>query len=480
MPTGISYLTEVWQPVTGCSPCSPGCHNCYAAKQAGSPRLRNHRRYKGLVEGVRSPPNRTVDKWTGEVRCNEEDLTQPLRWKQPRVVGTVFMGDLFHPDVSDAFLDKVFAVMALCSRHTFVLCTKRAERMREYLTQEQTPFRISKQSDRIRVAMEAERYSYELRMWPKDEHYFVSNTGDVFTTHGSARCVWCGKHFTHGQQDSRFCGVKCKSASSYARRASKNAEPAGAIMRSVPNDTSSEGYRRVWIIGGDRELVHQMVLQTFDRSPVDGEECCHFDGDPSNCHIANLRWGSHSDNLGDCVRHGTYRRYCKLTNTEVSEIRAAHNIGASYADLGRRYDISATQAANIVKGKQWNTVPPLTWPLPSVHLGVTVESWRFSDRIDSLRCTPAAHRWLSLEPLLAKPPSVGRWSEWIGSVILGCESGPNRRPFDLDWARQVRDDCDAAGVKLYVKQLSIDGKVVTNPEKFPVDLRSRELPWQLK
>ncbi len=119
---------------------------------------------------------------------------------------------------------------------------------------------------------------------------------------------------------------------------------------------------------------------------------------------------------------------------------------------------------------------PEDWPLPNCHLGVTVESSGQTGRIVDLVKTPASRRWISYEPALG---SISGPYPGIHGIVVGCESGQNRRPCGLHWVREVRDDCQAAGVKLYVKQLPIDGKVVTDPALFPEDLRSRELPWQV-
>jgi len=71
--------------------------------------------------------------WTGEVRLNEAWLTQPLRWRRPRRIFVCAHADLFHPDVPDEWIDRVFAIMALAPQHTFQVLTKRAARMREYV-----------------------------------------------------------------------------------------------------------------------------------------------------------------------------------------------------------------------------------------------------------------------------------------------------------------------------------------------------------
>lgn len=121
------------------------------------------------------------------------------------------------------------------------------------------------------------------------------------------------------------------------------------------------------------------------------------------------------------------------------------------------------------------------WPLPNVHLGVSVEDQQRLDRIEHLRATPAALRFLSLEPLLedlgditpllanrypecgtfvkrgerncTMPDCDGHPSGGIDWVICGGESGPDARACNLGWLRSIRNECGAAGVPCFVKQL---------------------------
>lgn len=123
--TGIEWADATWNIVTGCSVISPGCENCYAMRDAAG-RLQDKPSYKGLT-------NRH-GKWTGEVRFNEHLLDQPLRWRRPRRVFVNSMGDLFHEAVPEEWIDHVFAAMALADKHEFLVLTKRAARMREYMT----------------------------------------------------------------------------------------------------------------------------------------------------------------------------------------------------------------------------------------------------------------------------------------------------------------------------------------------------------
>jgi protein gp37 len=115
-------------PIVGCTECSPGCANCYAARLA-STRLRSTWQYKDLaVIGDGGVP-----RWNGEVRFLPERLNEPRHWKKPRRIFVCDMGDLFHEKVHDEWIDQVFAMMVDCPQHTFQILTKRAERMRDYL-----------------------------------------------------------------------------------------------------------------------------------------------------------------------------------------------------------------------------------------------------------------------------------------------------------------------------------------------------------
>lgn len=102
-------------------------HNCYAETMAarfsgpGQP-------YEGLAELTQAGP-----RWTGEVRLIEEHLYDPIRWQRPRRIFVNSMSDLFHERVPDEWINRIFAVMALCPQHTFQVLTKRPQRMLEWL-----------------------------------------------------------------------------------------------------------------------------------------------------------------------------------------------------------------------------------------------------------------------------------------------------------------------------------------------------------
>lgn len=72
-----------------------------------------------------------------------------------------------------------------------------------------------------------------------------------------------------------------------------------------------------------RFLIHTLVLEAFVGPRPEGAVCCHIDGDPTNNHVTNLRWGSYSDNNHDLVRHGTHfqasKTHCSKGHEYTSE-----------------------------------------------------------------------------------------------------------------------------------------------------------------
>jgi protein gp37 len=259
--TEIGWTDHTWPVIRGCSKVSDGCKFCWAIRDAHlhagnkNPKMQEH--FGGLTVLENGRPN-----WTGIVRLDESILNWPLRWKKPARIFAASSGDLFHENLPDQAIDRVFAVMALCPQHTFQVLTKRAARMPEY----------------------------------------------------------------------------------------------------------------------------------FQTVPLGGH-------DGANC--------------------------SRQARVAIQQSRVMADIG-----LGQ---------------------PTLKWPLPNVWLGVSVEDQANKYRIDLLRQTPAAVRFVSIEPLLE---DIGKLDlTGIHWIIVGGESGPGARPFDVEWARSIIRQCEAVGVPVFVKQL---------------------------
>ena len=192
--------------------------------------------------------------------------------------------------------------------------------------------------------------------------------------------------------------------------------------------------------------------------------------------------------------------------------RMAALMPADPIDGGHRLQAAATTEARA------QALYDAAWPLPNVHLGVSVEDQsRAHERIWRLRGTAAAVRFLSCEPLLGpvnlnslvdgqtrldggpqhssaltEPcPTCGGWgtdcglddyhftrrADGIHWVIVGGESGAGARPMELAWARSLVEQCRAAAVPVFVKQLgSVWGSRHHDPQHWPADLAVREWP----
>lgn len=137
-------LPEVWNVVTGCNKVSQGCKNCYAEIM--------HKRLQFMY------PEKYDHDFLSGAHIHEDLLTLPFTWKKPRTVFVNSMSDLFHANVPISFLHKVYAIMALCPKHTFIIVTKRPENSKAY-------FDIGKE----KLVSCWENATYEMGLSDKDE-----------------------------------------------------------------------------------------------------------------------------------------------------------------------------------------------------------------------------------------------------------------------------------------------------------------------
>jgi protein gp37 len=113
--SSIEWTEATWNPVTGCTKISPGCKNCYAERLALRLQAMGQPNYKNGFA----------------VTLHENMLEVPLKWKQPRTIFVNSMSDLFHKDVPDEFIRRVFDIMSRAFWHRFQLLTKRSKRLVE-------------------------------------------------------------------------------------------------------------------------------------------------------------------------------------------------------------------------------------------------------------------------------------------------------------------------------------------------------------
>lgn len=113
--TNIDWAEDVWNPVTGCEKVSPGCKHCYAERMAKRLKAMGQTNYRNGFDLTLQP----------------HMLDLPLKWKTSRTIFVNSMSDLFHKDVPDEYIRRVFDVMNRASWHRFQILTKRSERLAE-------------------------------------------------------------------------------------------------------------------------------------------------------------------------------------------------------------------------------------------------------------------------------------------------------------------------------------------------------------
>lgn len=157
--TKIQWTDATWGPIrarskeTGkvfhwCERVSSGCANCFAATMA--------QRF-GLPDYIKANRDKV------EFFLDEETLKKPLSWKKPKMVFVESCSDLFGDWVEESWLDRVFAIMALTTRHTYQVLTKRPERMREYASAADLRSRID---DACGQFVDGCRFHGDLPPWP--------------------------------------------------------------------------------------------------------------------------------------------------------------------------------------------------------------------------------------------------------------------------------------------------------------------------
>lgn len=124
--TSIEWTEATWNPVRGCTKVSPGCKHCYAETFA--------ERWRGI-------PGHPYEQGF-DLRLVPEKLEEPLSWTRPRLIFVNSMSDLFHEEVPEDFILKVFEVMEAASWHTFQILTKRSQRLRQLAPRLRWPLNV--------------------------------------------------------------------------------------------------------------------------------------------------------------------------------------------------------------------------------------------------------------------------------------------------------------------------------------------------
>jgi len=164
---------------------------------------------------------------------------------------------------------------------------------------------------------------------------------------------------------------------------------------------------------------------------------------------------------------------------KIFEVMTSEAIQHTYQILTKRpermleyFDWKAGQ----IKNAGYDSINGKYYELPDrVWLGVTIENKDvICERLTALELVPAKVKFLSIEPLLEDLGGIDLTN--IDWVIIGCESGAKRRECKIEWVEKLVENARKDNTKVFVKQLSINGKVVKDIHKFPKHLRNRDFP----
>ncbi len=342
--TKIPWADRTWNPVTGCTPCSPACEHCYAKRMAN--RLRGRFGY---------PQDKPFS-----VTFHEDRLQEITRRQKPACIFAGSMTDFYHPGVWAKWRRQIWDAMWACGQHRFMVLTKRPERMVKCVLQEASRRQFG--------------WTHTTRPpWrPGDD----AALEDIYYRD---QCGWVGEGSTsesgwdceHPDSDGE-CNIECP------------------IFCQA--DTDSDG----------RELDD-------DGMPIDHEwmEC-----------YARVRDG------------------------------AAANVALGFSAWDQA---SLERGSRALRRLRWELGP---WAMLFVSLEpllspVTFRMEYYGDQYREPGDEP--HWWSPLDLYTFEGlPRVD--VPILNQVILGCESGPNRRPFQAEWARDIRDQCIVAGVPFFYKQ----------------------------
>lgn len=456
--TAIEWCESTWNPIVGCSKVSEGCANCYAERMVRRfPHMTGEDLHCGYPTG-----------WDNRAHFMPHKLKKPLHWRKPRRIFVCSMGDLFHESVTNEQIVSVFITMGRAYWHTYFILTKSPSRMLNVITK----FRDDGLTLRegcsngflpnvwLGVSVENQKTSDEripLLLQIPAAKRFVS----VEPMLGKIDMgPWIGYNPLHESNRKRDRGL-CSSETWMDR---------GEIRRlSMENSTTSK--EQVGWEGDSQEC------DSKENRPVSWSRistCAHYGRrDPvmlpsSSTGVATLqrtdsRWSSNQSQERNQARQQALQSRDRNTIGEYKACLQTGSVGRAWGEESRceteRFSDRGDSFEVFTRRGDASDNRCRLRGMPSDDIGYREgEEARDAERTD---CR------LHFETTTKTETEKSKRS--IHMIIVGAETGPGKRPMDLDWARDLRDQCVEAGVPFFFKKDSngsreLDGR---RWEEFP-------------
>lgn len=439
MPTKIEWCDETWSPITGCTQVSEGCRKCYAKRMA--------ERLAGRCGYPKDDPFK--------VTFHPDQIEKPLKWRKPRRIFVCSMGDLFHDDVRHEWVRDVFHIIDCCRDHVFILLTKRPRNMQRFVenerikidedyrhvwlgvtaedqktADERIPILLSIPAAVRFVSVEPCLSQIDLTPWlnsdmvsknHKGVFYYERKREGIFGTSGN-RVVQGGLKGRNDMEDGTICGRQPDREQAIYED-DGGADKGGKVFVKRPHEN--------FVHRGDKEEDGNLCPSNY---MDDVEQCGHPGGTGDQPYRREPR-KQQSQKLGNSHEAGKHIT-CR---PRVESLRQGCAAGGSEYER----EINGWTSQNykeVVQGKA----------------DTSIENSQY------VRREPGNSKRHSCKEKLDTHFGL----DW---VIAGGETGPGARPMQIQWVRDLRDQCAAATVPFFFKKWGpkadeisdgvIDGKV---------------------
>ncbi len=446
----IEWTDATWNPIVGCSIVSPGCTNCYAMKMAARIQKINrtggsNSHYVNHYDGT-TQPSKVGPVWTGKVSMAPDKIFEaPLGWRAGRRIFVNSMGDLFHEGIEEYQIAMAFGVMTCATQHTYQVLTKRADRMRALLSSTSFWDQVNAFSEDYAMersdALNRRTTDYRATSDDHDPEYPPSNVWLGISAERQQEADERIPHLLQTPAAIRFVSAEPLLGPIDLGRWLGQRSQDCVRLRRLDDQEGSDCVKECDRIIGAVNLPRAHGLPALAGSVVvpSDRAATHHGVEP----IDQLGCGA----VNAATNAGGHARFASPIDTALS-VEQAGNV-APNSEACRNED-GCGQGSGAVQPQRDASANKL--PADSAEAGAEP----IGDGSDGLASFVGVNDGngpinRSLEGHGHSP--VGDYkSPHLDWLIVGGESGPRARPMHPQWARDIRDQCETAGVPFFFKQ----------------------------